>query len=80
MGNIVANEDGKSKFRFTDKLLKVNLLVFDTVTRKTVHFSMWDFYKVYDVIGRSIVIHEKEDDSGKGNDTSSKIDGNSGKG
>ena len=34
--------------------------------------------KVWDVIGRSIVVTEHEDDLGKGNNSQSKIDGNSG--
>lgn len=32
-----------------------------------------------DIIGRSLVITDKPDDLGKGNDHQSKIDGNSGK-
>jgi len=36
------------------------------------------FLKVPDIIGRSVVISENEDDYGKGINTNSKIDGNSG--
>jgi copper chaperone for superoxide dismutase len=34
--------------------------------------------KVWDIIGRGLVITEREDDLGKGSDASSKINGNSG--
>lgn len=36
--------------------------------------------KVWDVIGRSFVVHEREDDLGRGQHPQSKIDGNSGPG
>ncbi|PIK41421.1 hypothetical protein BSL78_21719 [Apostichopus japonicus] len=39
-----------------------------------------DQLKVWDVIGRSFVVHEREDDLGQGETPQSKIDGNSGPG
>ncbi|XP_034938628.1 copper chaperone for superoxide dismutase [Chelonus insularis] len=36
--------------------------------------------RISDIIGRSIVVSEKEDDLGKGKDVNSSVDGNSGKG
>ena len=35
---------------------------------------------VWDIIGRSVVIHEREDDGGKGVTSSSTVDGGSGDG
>ncbi|KAF6204931.1 hypothetical protein GE061_019096 [Apolygus lucorum] len=56
LGNIEADEDGRSTFRIKDHCLKVN-----------------------DIIGRSIVVTQNEDDFGEGHNEQSKIDGNSGK-
>ena len=50
-------------------------------------FHLWSIWfmvvalciQVWDVIGRSVVVTEHEDDLGKGNNLQSKIDGNSGK-
>jgi len=39
-----------------------------------------DQLKVWDIIGRSVVVCEKEDDLGKGNDGQSSVDGNCGEG
>lgn len=36
--------------------------------------------KVWDVIGRSFVVHAEKDDLGKGNSEGSHVDGNSGRG
>ena len=36
--------------------------------------------QVWDVIGRSLVVHHREDDLGRGNNALSKITGNSGPG
>ncbi len=35
---------------------------------------------MWDIIGRGLVITEHQDDLGKGNNTTSKVDGNAGKG
>ncbi|XP_071962048.1 copper chaperone for superoxide dismutase-like isoform X2 [Antedon mediterranea] len=39
-----------------------------------------DKVKVWDIIGRSLVVHESQDDLGRGNKPESKVDGNSGVG
>uniref|UniRef100_A0A0A9WBK0 Extracellular superoxide dismutase [Cu-Zn] n=1 Tax=Lygus hesperus TaxID=30085 RepID=A0A0A9WBK0_LYGHE len=56
LGNVEANEDGRSTFRIKDHCLNVN-----------------------DIIGRSIIVTQNEDDLGRGSNEQSKIDGNSGK-
>nr|CAB3228946.1 copper chaperone for superoxide dismutase-like [Phallusia mammillata] len=57
LGNISAEKNGRSVFRFVD-----------------------DQVKVWDIIGRSMVVHEKADDLGQGQYDSSKQHGNSGQG
>lgn len=55
LGNVEADQSGRAKFRFIDKVISVG-----------------------DIIGRSIVVTEKADDFGCGNNDQSLIDGNSG--
>lgn len=57
LGNIVADENGKALFKFTDNRLKI-----------------------WDMIGRSLVVHKNEDDLGLGGNEKSKQDGNAGPG
>ena len=56
LGNILADENGRARFRLTDKLIKV-----------------------WDIIGRSVVVAEGKDDLGLSDHPRSKIDGNCGK-
>lgn len=49
--------------------------------RRNLHENLeanFSLFQVWNVIGRSIVVTECEDDLGKGTDLQSKIDGNSG--
>jgi len=39
-----------------------------------------DALSIWDIIGRSVVVKEGEDDLGKGTDEQSRLDGNSGRG
>ena len=57
LGNIVAGEDGRARFRLVDKVIKV-----------------------WDMIGRSVVVAAGQDDLGLGTGDRSHIDGNCGPG
>lgn len=61
LGNISANEEGKSSFRFETS----KITLFGDVSKS--------------IIGRSIVIHEDEDDNGKGGHADSLTTGHAGK-
>jgi Cu/Zn superoxide dismutase len=49
-------------------------------TGKATFWKIDKFLKISDIIGRSLVITENPDDLGKGDNTESKINGNSGTG
>ena len=57
LGNIVAGEDGRARFRLVDKVIKV-----------------------WDMIGRSVVVSAGQDDLGLGQSPQSPLDGNCGPG
>lgn len=80
LGNVHADADGRAIFRMEDERLKVRW------KRKWGPFLTGRMSealclpsKVWDVIGRSLVIDEGEDDLGRGGHPLSKITGNSGK-
>lgn len=87
LGNIVAGADGRASFRLEDSQVKVplnpSLLALDPRPQPLNGFEQRfplcvSTLQVWDVIGRSLVVDEKEDDLGRGNHPLSKQTGNSG--
>ena len=92
LGNILADKNGRAHFRMEDRNVKVWYILqsfswpninfqLKLVLFRELHIKNWIlFYQVWDVIGRSLVVHSREDDLGRGSNVLSQINGNSGPG
>ncbi|KAM7085199.1 copper chaperone for superoxide dismutase isoform 1-T1 [Molossus nigricans] len=82
LGNVHADASGRATFRIEDEQLKVSGKESEGLSSQGGPLSE-DVHclpsKVWDVIGRSLVIDEGEDDLGRGSHPLSRITGNSGK-